>query len=163
MRLCVVRVVRDILECSQRYVGVKSEKCWSVTPEMVCCWQLENVVGSQRYVGGKQRYVRVQSEIFWNVGMSQKNMAFFFSFFQNCIYVYVGIYLDGIQRHTATNLLVFLVFLLFVETHWFTHTSRITLPKKIATNKSKHEKTETAIDLYIIYDSINIMAREHSL
>lgn len=75
----VVRVVRDILECSQRYVGVKSEKCWSVTPEMVCCWQLENVVGSQRYVGGKQRYVGVQSEIFWNVGMSPKNMAFFFS------------------------------------------------------------------------------------
>lgn len=30
------------------------------------------------------------------VGMSPKNMSFFFSFFQNCIYVYVGIYLDGI-------------------------------------------------------------------
>lgn len=91
--------------------------------------------------------------------MSPKNMSFFFSFFQNCIYVYVVIYLDGIKRHTATNLLVFLVFLLFVETH----TSRITSPKNIATNKSEHEKTETAIDLYIIYDSIHIMVREHSL
>lgn len=66
LKICC-SVVRDVFVCSQRYVGVKSEKCWSVTPEMVCCWQLENVVGSQRYVGGKQRYVRVQSEIFWNV------------------------------------------------------------------------------------------------
>lgn len=39
--------------------------------------------------------------------MSPKNMSFFFSCFQNCIYVYVAIYLDGIKRHTATNLLVF--------------------------------------------------------
>lgn len=99
------------------------------------------------------------SQRYFGMYVLPKNMSFFFSFFQNCIYVYVGIYLDGIKRHTAINLLVFLVFLLFVETH----TSRITSPKNIATNKSEHEKTERAIDLYIIYDSIHIMVREHSL
>lgn len=154
-----------MLKCSQRYVRVQSEICWWQLK--ICCSVVRDVfLCSQRYVVVQSE----QSEIFWSVVRDilecryvAKKYCVLFFFFQNCIYVYVGIYLDGIQRHTATNLLVFLVFLLFVETHWFTHTSRITLPKKIATNKSKHEKTETAIDLYIIYDSINIMAREHSL
>lgn len=77
--------------------------------------------------------------------------------------MYVGIYLDGIKRYIVINLLVFLVFFLFVEIYWFIYISRIILLKKIVINKSKYEKIEIVIDFYIIYDLINIMVREYSL
>lgn len=158
-------VVRDMLECSQRYVGgsqryvgMKSEKCWSVTPEMVCCWQLENVVGSQRYVG-------VQSEIFWSVVrdilecryVAKKYVVLFFLFPELIIRVCWYIFRWYKETYCHKSFGIFWYFF------YLTHTSRITSPKNIATNKSEHEKTETAIDLYIIYDSIHIMVREHSL
>lgn len=106
LKICC-SVVRDVFVCSQRYVGVKSEKWWSVTPEMVCCWQLENVVGSQRYVGGKQRYVGVQSEIFWSVVrdilecryVAKKYVVLFFFFPE--LYIRVCCYL--FRWHKETN------------------------------------------------------------
>lgn len=161
-----------MLECSQRYVGgsqryvgMKSEKCWSVTPEMVCCWQLENVVGSQRYVSGKQRYVGVQSEIFWSVVrdilecryVAKKYVVLFFLFPELIIRVCWYIFRWYKETYCHKSFGIFWYFF------YLTHTSRITSPKNIATNKSEYEKTETAIDLYIIYDSIHIMVREHSL
>lgn len=150
---------------SQRYVVVQSEICCSVTPEMVCCWQLENVVGSQRYVSGKQRYVGVQSEIFWSVVrdilecryVAKKYVVLFFLFPE--LYIRVCWYIFRWYKETYCHK----SFGIFWYFFYLTHTSRITSPKNIATNKSEHEKTETAIDLYIIYDSIHIMVREHSL
>lgn len=144
---------------------MKLEKCWSVIFEMVCCWQLENVVGSQRYVGGKQRYVGVQLEIFWSVVRDilecryvvKKYVVFFFLFLELyiCVCWYIFRWYKEIYCYKFFGIFWYFFYLIYI--------SRIILLKNIVINKSEYEKIEIVIDFYIIYDLIYIMVREYSL